>query len=126
MKQIVLKAALIIAVLSAASVAKPKSAALLAPAESTPESRKHDIRDCIAQAKADVSFGKPPLDENSKLRLQGHRTEAFIRDSLPVVDRDYNPTPSKSLFARSGLYRLANLSDRYVLCLLERGYKWQE
>jgi len=43
------------------------------------------------------------------------------------VNSDYVPTPSASLFAgRSGMYGPPALSDRYVVCLLKRGYKWPE
>ena len=43
------------------------------------------------------------------------------------MNSDYVPTPSASLFAgRSGMYGPPALSDRYVVCLLKRGYKWPE
>jgi hypothetical protein len=105
---------------------KAKSNGLIPPANSTLEGRKEDIHLCISQAKADVAFGKPPLDAKAREPLGDHATKAFVRDSLPVVDREYRPATSKSLFAGSGLYGPANLSDRYVLCLLGRGYKWPD
>ena len=84
------------------------------------------MQSCITQANADLSSGKP-FDDDALLLLQGNRTEGFIRDGRPSVSRDYVPTPSKSIFVgRSGLYGPAALSDRYVVCLLKRGYKWPE
>lgn len=102
----------------------PNRRSLVPPARSTRESRMQDIKSCIAQAKADLSSGKP-LDDDAKLLLQGHRTEGFIREGRMGVDRDFVPTASGSLFVgRSGLYGPADLSDRYVVCLLKRGYSW--
>jgi YVTN family beta-propeller protein len=107
-------------------VAAAKEASLVPPAQSTLESRQSDIQACISQANADVSAGKP-LEDDTMVLLQGHATEAFIREGKPSVNRDFVPTPSASLFAgRSGLYGPAALSDRYVACLLRRGYKWPE
>jgi hypothetical protein len=105
---------------------KVKDDHLIPPTDSTLQSRKEDIHLCVSQAKADVAFGKPPLDAKAREPLGDHATKAFVRDSLPVVDREYRPAASKSLFAGSGLYGPANLSDRYVLCLLGRGYKWPD
>src|SRR5215470_6321294 len=103
---------------------KVKDNHLVSPADSTLQSRKNDIHLCISQAKADVAFGKPPLDAKEREPLHDRATNAFVRESRPVVDREFRPAASKSLFAGSGLYGPANLSDRYVLCLLGRGYKW--
>jgi len=105
---------------------KIKDNHLVPPADSTLQSRKEDIHLCMSQAKADVAFGKPPLDVEAREPLHDHPTNAFVRESLPVVDREFRPSASKSLFAGSGLYGPTNLADRYVLCLLGRGYKWPE
>jgi len=81
---------------------------------------------CISQANADVAFGKEPLDGKEREPLHGHATRAFVRNSLPGVDREFRPAASASLFTSSSIYGPDNLSDRYVLCLLGRGYKWPD
>ena len=125
MRKVLLGSILAVFMRVAVTAGAPKRSPLVPPAQSTRESREHDIHDCISQARADVSFGKPPLDEKAKEPLKGHRTEGFVREGLPVVDIDRVPTISRSLFVGSGLYGPANLSDRYVLCLLDRGYQWR-
>jgi YVTN family beta-propeller protein len=126
MRRILVGAVLSIAALAAAPRAAAKESSLVPPAESTRESRQDDIQTCLSQARAEVSSSKP-LDDDAILLLQGHHTEGFIREGHPVVNRDHVPTPNASLFVgRSGLYGPSDLSDRYVVCLMKRGYKWPE
>lgn len=105
---------------------KPKHNDLVPPPQSTVESRRNDIRTCIAEARGAVASGQKPLDEKSKEALKGRRTRAFIRNGLPVVDKNYVPATSKSLFTSSSIYGPEELSDRYVVCLLGRGYRWAD
>src|SRR5262249_13443872 len=111
-------------VLGAAAAAVAKETSLVPPAQSTRESRQRDVSACISQARADIATGKP-LDGDAAALLRGHRTEGFIREGRPGVNSDLIPTPSASLFVgRSGLYGPTDVSDRYIVCLLKRGYTW--
>ncbi len=126
MRKALLVGALSIITFAVATRATAKESGLVPPAQSTRESRQEDVQTCISQARADVSFGKP-LDDDAMLLLQDHHTEGFIRKGRPTMNSDYVPTPSASLFVgRSGMYGPPALSDRYVVCLLKRGYKWPE
>lgn len=126
MRKVLLRAALSMFTLATTTSATPKESSLVVPVQSTPESRQDDVKICVSQATADVSSGKP-LDDDAMLLIQGHHTEGFIREGRPSMNRDYVPTPSASLFVgKSGMYGPPALSDRYVVCLLKRGYKWPE
>jgi YVTN family beta-propeller protein len=126
MRKVLFWGALSVLTFAAAISAEAKESSLVPPAQSTPESRHDDVTACLSQASADISLAKP-LDDDAMLLLQGHHTEGFIREGRPSVNSDYVPTPSASLFVgKSGMYGPPALSDRYVVCLLKRGYKWPE
>jgi YVTN family beta-propeller protein len=124
MRGVLVGAALTLSTLVVGPRAIAKELSLVPPAESTRESRQKDVQVCITQAR-DISSDES-IGEDAKL-LQGHHTEGFVREGRPAVNRDSVPTSSESLFVgRSGLYGPADLSDRYVACLLKRGYAWRE
>jgi YVTN family beta-propeller protein len=106
-----------------AAAPKPDKSSLVPLAQSTRESRQADVQACISQATADASSHKP-LDDDAMLLLHGHHTERFVRNGRPVVDRNYVPAPWKSLVTT--FVGPAALSDRYVVCLLKRGYRWPD
>lgn len=77
---------------------------LIPPVGYTKESENRDGWECLAEATQVVRAGAPPLSEQEEALLQGRSTARFLK-------------------ARIG-YASRQLSDRYVVCLLKRGYQW--
>jgi len=82
-----------------------------------------DIDECLEEAIKAIRAGRLPLDSAGKRPLKGRATGPFIKNGRPVVDRDGNPASWKSLFTSLSS---SELSDLYVLCLLGRGYHWDD
>jgi len=95
---------------------------LTGPPGSTRESRNEDMRQCRSEANAT----QRPLDAKEKAALTERSTRGFLRWTDPfapsssVVDRDGYPATAPVRFGPP-----QEISDRYVLCLLERGYRWE-
>lgn len=109
-----------------AACAGPGSVRLVAPQQRhTPESRSIDIRDCRDHARATQYF---LLDEKDQALLAGKDTVGFLRGGVPAVDGStMTPVRVNSAFrGASGLYGPKDLDDRYVLCLMKKGYRWEE
>ena len=118
--------ALIFTMVFAVPHAAAKESPLIPPSQSSRDSRQNDIQTCISQARDDVSSNKP-IEDDAMLLLHGHHTEGFVRGGKPVINKEDVPTPSGSLFVgRSEMYGPSALSDRYVVCLLKRGYSWAD
>jgi len=94
---------------------------LAGPPESMRESRNEDMRQCRSEASAT----QRPLDAKEEAALKGRSTRGFLRwtdsfaPSSSVVDRDGHPATAPIRFGPP-----QEISNRYVLCLLERGYRW--
>ncbi len=95
---------------------------LTGPPGSTRESRNEDMRRCRTQA----SVLPRPLGAQGKAALQGRSSTGFLEQSNPlgpmrsVTDRDGYPATAAVRFGPP-----QEISDRYVLCLLKRGYRWE-
>ena len=96
---------------------------LTGPPGSTRESRNEEMRQCRSKA----SVTQRPLDAQEKAALKGRSTTGFLEQSNPlgplrsVTDRDGYPATTLVRFTPP-----EEVSDRYVLCLLERGYRWEK
>ncbi len=106
---------------------------LVPPPESSVESRDKDIARCLGEAwDGFYRSGQKALDEKSKMALKGRATHGFIDNGVPVVGKNHAPARHKSLFGFSlqrplgGTYGPTKLSDRHVVCLLGRGYRWAD
>lgn len=116
-------------------------AELIPPPDATQKTIAQDVKESLTQARAEAAGGKT-LSEDEKLLLQGQYTKGFVREGRPFVRRKGDlvvPAPSGSAFvgvppwvylfllppAYPG-YGPAEVTDRYVLHLLERGYRWAD
>jgi hypothetical protein len=96
---------------------------LLAPAGLSLDERKKNLNECDAEAYAGARSGLP-LTEQQKAQLQGRSTVKFYREGRRVVNSEYTPNMWLSLIGSPGGYVSSDVSDRYVLCFLARGYTW--
>jgi len=81
---------------------------------------------CLNKAIAEVYSEEPELTANERFLLRGVDTKNFLywktlSGPKPVVNQRGLPSESKSLFPSGGK---KEISDRYVLCLLQNGYQW--
>ncbi len=113
MRKALLGGALSIITFAAATPATAKESGLVPPAQSTGESRQEDVQTCICRQvltspSASLLMMMPcfyyrtiiPKDPSGRA---AHREQRLCSDTERVA-----------------------LSDRYVVCLLKRGYKWPE
>jgi hypothetical protein len=88
------------------------------------------ISQCLAEARLEAhgAFApSAPLTDQERAPLQNRSTVEFIVRGRPVVNADTWPTlwsGSLSTTLNPSSYGPADVSDRYVLCLLKRGYTW--
>jgi len=97
---------------------------LVPPAGVAREQTDFHISQCVAEARLAANT---PLTDQDKAPLQSRSTVEFIVRGRPVVNAEYLPTMysgSLSTMLVPGSYGPAAVSDRYVLCLLHRGYTW--
>jgi len=78
---------------------------------------------CLFEATKVVMSGAAPLNDQARLPLKGRATQRFLDRGRPVLDQEGNPAPWRSPFRFSGD---STLSDRYVLCLIGLGYRWDD
>src|SRR5205809_764646 len=101
---------------------------LIPPPASTKESRSQDIDKCLATA-VEVFRGTRVITPFEGIPLRGQSTGQFLMTTTlsgprPYADSDGNPARAPTaVFA--GLGQSA-VSDRYVICLLAKGYKWPD
>ena len=94
----------------------------LLPPPGTPfNARNQNIKECLEQARSPSS---PDLSEQEKSVLAGRDTRPFLRGEMPAVDKSLRPLQDRSVLAP--LRTSAAFSDRYVLCLMNRGYQWPQ
>lgn len=101
---------------------------LVAPPSSTKESRGQDIQKCLAAA-VQIANGTRVVTPFEAIPLRGQSTGQFLMSSTlsgprPYADGDGNPVRAPTaVFAGLGQ---SPVSDRYVVCLLAKGYKWPD
>ena len=81
---------------------------------------------CLNKAIVEVQSGPSELTDKERLLLKGVDTRKFLywktlSGPKPVVNQRGLPSEAKSLFPSGGT---KEISDRYVLCLLQNGYQW--
>ena len=96
---------------------------LLAPEGYNLNRRLQAMQQCKLQASRAMGSGTAPLSNQEKAPLQGRATQRFLDRGEPVLDQEGNPAAWQSPFR---VYLSSDLSDRYVLCLLGRGYRWDD
>ncbi|HXZ24671.1 MAG TPA: hypothetical protein VEI24_00515 [Nitrospiria bacterium] len=96
---------------------------LIAPEGYDLHRRLNSMLQCQAEASKAVNSGAAPLDDQAKAPLKKRATQRFLDRGQPVLDQEGNPAPWRSPFR---IYVSSDLSDRYVLCLIGRGYRWDD
>jgi hypothetical protein len=124
----ILLATLLLALLTACQtirdLGKP-DVALVPPAGATAESCAKDMQECLARARELAAAGAlTPLAPEDTARLGGRDTAAFLLKGEPQVSGDKSPAAIRTSLVSSNLYGPKEVSDRYVLLLLDRGYRW--
>lgn len=114
--------AILLAFMSSAWSAETIS--LVVPDTSTRESRTADMDRCISIAKESNHFARGLIGPFERQPLLGQSTGRFLKDSRPAASEDAVPTRYGSLLGVN--WGQSALSDRYVLCLLAKGYRWPE
>lgn len=93
--------------------------------------RNYDIQEvCLNKAIYEVEAGAPPLAKEEKAALEGADTEYFLKwlslsGPVPVVNEKGQISEAQSAFPVNSIYK-KNVSERYVLCLLNNGYMWPD
>jgi len=85
---------------------------------------------CLSSAKAEISSGVAPIIEEEKALFNGYDVKYFLwwgslSGPRPVEDVDGYISEAKSVFPITDKYKV-NLTERYVLCLLNSGYMWPD
>jgi len=101
---------------------------LSAPPGSTKESRSQDINKCLAVA-IEISRGTNIVTPFEQVPLRGQSTGQFLKITTlsgpkPYIDSEGIPARAATLVL-SGLGQ-STVSDRYVICLLAKGYNWPD
>ncbi len=97
---------------------------LVVPEASTRESRAADMDRCFSIAKEIDHFARGLIGPFERQPLRGQSTGRFLMDSRPAASEEAVPTRYGSLLGVN--WGQSALSDRYVLCLLAKGYQWPE
>ena len=97
--------------------------AILPPAGHSLEQRRKDLAECYQTAVSGARGGHA-LSKSEKALLQERSTSTFFHRGRPVVNSEM--TPSMMSPTLSGYLNPSNpdVTDRYVLCFLSRGYMW--
>jgi hypothetical protein len=131
---------MLLVVLLASGCAAPQCAKLLPPEGATQPGIVADVNESLAAARQE---SKKPLEEAEKAPLQGNCTKGFLREGRPVVGKKGDliiPRSNQSQFVGmptllyplffplygTDQYGPESITDRYVLHLLERGYRWSD
>jgi hypothetical protein len=96
---------------------------LLPPPGLSKEERIKNVEECNRQAYSGARSGSA-LTEQEKASLQDRSTEKFYREGRPTISSEYTPNMWLTLIPPLGGYAPSEVSDRYVLCFLARGYSW--
>jgi hypothetical protein len=96
---------------------------LIPPPNLTTDEKVRAIHACNRIAHQGAETGVPLTDEQKAL-LNNRSTVYFFRSGTPVVNADTTPHRHKTVITPVGGRAASEVSDRYVLCFLERGYTW--
>lgn len=96
---------------------------MLVPVGLSLQDRTRNVQECRDAANLQAWKG-PPLTEEQKAPLKGRSTIKFFFQGLAVVDKEMTPSIYKTWVDPPLGYTVPEVSDRYVLCLLSRGYTW--
>jgi len=96
---------------------------ILPPPNYPIESRKKDLSECYESAYKEAQT-LPPLTEEEKAPLEGRSTVKFFREGRFVASGEYTPNMYLTAVDPAGGYGHPEVTDRYVLCFLKRGYTW--
>lgn len=108
----------------AASPPRDDGASLLHPPGLSLEQRQSNMRECYRSAVNDAR-AKPALTVAEKTPLQGRSTLKFFHRGNPVTNSEWTPSMmSPTLSGYLGEQGNNEVTDRYVLCFLSRGYTW--
>ena len=108
----------------------PKQLYLISKESVVIPSENDIMKVCLNRAITEMNSDSPPLTEAEKAPLEGISAEYFLwwgslYGAMPVINQNKQPSE-----ARSGSPVLdktkTELSERYVLCLLENGYSWPD
>jgi len=107
----------------AAAPPRPDGTHILPPTGHSLEQRRKDMAECY-EAAVNGARGGRALLKSEKAPLQGRSTSTFFHRGRPVVNSE--GTPSMMSPTLSGYLNPSNpdVTDRYVLCFLSRGYIW--
>lgn len=99
---------------------------LVPPPDSTYDSKTRDMKMCLYAA-LQIETATNILTPFEMSPLRGQPTGHFLKttiygDPIPCVDSDTNPKRAATLML-AGLGQ-SNISDRYIICLLGKEYKW--
>lgn len=116
----------VLSVLFGCAAAPPRQdgTSILHPHGLSLEQRKTDLSECYQSALNDFRV-KPLLKAPEKAPLQGRATARFFKNGHPVINSEYTPNTMTTLL--SGVLAeqdWTEVTDRYVLCFLSRGYIW--
>ena len=101
---------------------------LTSPVGSSKESRGSDLKQCLAIA-AEIARLAKVVTPFEKIPLRGQSTGRFLFTATlsgprPYADDDSNPTRASSVLGINN--DGSPVSDRYVICLLAKGYRWPD
>jgi hypothetical protein len=103
----------------------------LVPPSSGVRDRADDpLARCLREADSSFSVNPAPLDASAKVPLGGRDTWRFLwwgslAGPRPTVDRAGLPSAEAPNTFTVKTEARRELADRYVLCLLALGYRWQ-
>lgn len=97
---------------------------LRTPLESTTESRVADMHQCASLAREIDKFTRSTIGRFEISPLLGQATGRFLFESRPSATDEAIPVAYAS--ALGVKWEQSAISDRYVLCLLAKGYAWPE
>jgi len=85
---------------------------------------------CLSSVKAKILSGEDNITEEEKALFNGNDVKYFLwwgslSGPKPVEDVDGYISEAKSIFPITDKYKI-NLTERYVLCLLNSGYMWPD
>ncbi len=97
---------------------------LIHPPDLSLDQRNWDLGWCYRSAVNDAG-AKPVLTASEKAPLQGRSTLKFFHSGRPVANSENTPSiMSATLSGYLGERGNTEVTDRYILCFLSRGYTW--
>ncbi|NJC88579.1 MAG: hypothetical protein FIB02_08620 [Desulfuromonas sp.] len=85
------------------------------------------MNECFEEA---IHMSDKVIDDGDRLLIDGKDTVGFLSRRFPQSTIDGIPIRSASLLRTipgpGSNYAPRAISDRYVICMMKRGYKWEE